>query len=516
MDYHFRVRRSQAWQWGVGALAGLLIVGVATREVGATPSAQPPQVPAIISAFEDVPDTSIYAPFINNLYAAGIVSGYTCGGTNPATGASEPCVAPANRPYYRPGSTVSRQQMSKFIDLGRRNIADATGTSLSLSGPLTVAGATNGSSLSLSGPLTVAGATTGSSLRLTGVLTGTSAVLTNSLYISSTAYIPIHARTTSGGEAVRGECLTPGANCYAVEGYTGVAGNYAAYFYGGKGVYAGSQDASAPGVDALANGTGAYGVSAVSDNYRGAYAARNNPAFYGLYVDSVAGESGTDNVADFQLGVRVVGNLTVLGSKSGYVVDAMQNVDGTALEAGDVVVIVGNSAPVLGEIPVVTVKKATSANDTAVAGVVDQALYVPDAVTLAAYTAQQDAQRAAMAARRQVESAAQAQGTKPDYAKIAMPQITISDSQGTVHATTAGPIASGSYANVVTLGAYKAVKVDASFGAIKAGDLLTSSPHAGYAMKVTDKAAANGAVIGKALGDLSSGTGLIPLMVTLK
>ena len=36
--------------------------------------------------------------------------------------------------------------------------------------------------------------------------------------------------------------------------------------------------------------------------------------------------------------------------------------------------------------------------------------------------------------------------------------------------------ARGGYANVVTLGSYKTVKVDASFGAIHAGDMLTTSP----------------------------------------
>jgi len=53
-------------------------------------------------------------------------------------------------------------------------------------------------------------------------------------------------------------------------------------------------------------------------------------------------------------------------------------------------------------------------------------------------------------------------------------------------------------------------------GPIHAGDLLTTSPHAGYAMKVTDRSQALGATIGKALAGLDSGTGLIPVLVTLK
>jgi hypothetical protein len=58
-------------------------------------------------------------------------------------------------------------------------------------------------------------------------------------------------------------------------------------------------------------------------------------------------------------------------------------------------------------------------------------------------------------------------------------------------------------------------KVDASFGAIDVGDLLTSSPTAGHAMRVSDRSQAVGALVGKALGPLASGCGLIPILVTL-
>jgi len=42
-------------------------------------------------------------------------------------------------------------------------------------------------------------------------------------------------------------------------------------------------------------------------------------------------------------------------------------------------------------------------------------------------------------------------------------------------------------------------KVDATYGAIEVGDLLTTSPTPGYAMKATDPAKAFGAIVGKAL-----------------
>ena len=58
-------------------------------------------------------------------------------------------------------------------------------------------------------------------------------------------------------------------------------------------------------------------------------------------------------------------------------------------------------------------------------------------------------------------------------------------------------------------------KVDASYGPIAVGDLLTSSPTIGCAMKATDPNSAFGAVIGKALRALPSGQALIPILITL-
>ena len=59
-------------------------------------------------------------------------------------------------------------------------------------------------------------------------------------------------------------------------------------------------------------------------------------------------------------------------------------------------------------------------------------------------------------------------------------------------------------------------KVDAQFGAIEVGDMLTTSPTPGYAMKTTDPFQAFGAVIGKALRALPSGQALIPILIALQ
>ncbi len=74
-------------------------------------------------------------------------------------------------------------------------------------------------------------------------------------------------------------------------------------------------------------------------------------------------------------------------------------------------------------------------------------------------------------------------------------------------------VVAGQYVSIVTLGAFEAIKVDASYGAIQPGDLLVSSPNPGYAMKGTNPGV--GTVIGKALGALAEGTGTIPVLVTL-
>jgi hypothetical protein len=59
-------------------------------------------------------------------------------------------------------------------------------------------------------------------------------------------------------------------------------------------------------------------------------------------------------------------------------------------------------------------------------------------------------------------------------------------------------------------------KVDAQYGAIEIGDLLTTSDTPGHAMKVADPTSAFGAVIGKALRPLRQGRQLIPILIALQ
>jgi len=59
-------------------------------------------------------------------------------------------------------------------------------------------------------------------------------------------------------------------------------------------------------------------------------------------------------------------------------------------------------------------------------------------------------------------------------------------------------------------------KVSAENGPIERGDLLVSSSRSGYAMKGTDRDRLIGAVIGKALAPLKSGSGVIEVLVSLQ
>ncbi len=58
--------------------------------------------------FEDVAVGSTFYLYVERVASRGIVSGYPCGGPG------EPCVAPSNRPYFRPFNNATRGQMAKI------------------------------------------------------------------------------------------------------------------------------------------------------------------------------------------------------------------------------------------------------------------------------------------------------------------------------------------------------------------------------------------------------------------
>ncbi|GAB3643335.1 hypothetical protein GCM10027423_39720 [Spirosoma arcticum] len=78
----------------------------------------------------------------------------------------------------------------------------------------------------------------------------------------------------------------------------------------------------------------------------------------------------------------------------------------------------------------------------------------------------------------------------------------------------AGTLASGQHPVALTGRVY--CRVDAQYGAIRPGDLLTTSPTTGHAMKATDSGQAQGAILGKAMTSLETGAGLVLVLVSLQ
>lgn len=266
----------------------------------------------------------------------------------------------------------------------------------------------------------------------------------------------------------------------ALEAYGNVNGNGITAYGGQNGVEGHSSGTSSSGVSGYctsSNGSGVRGEGFVGvEGYN--YAA-NGAGIYGY-------GGGTNGYGVLSVGrAYVLGDLAVTGSKLGYVVDLVKNGDFVALEPGDVVEIAGYEPAIVGDIPVTIVRRATSARASAVLGPIDCAVAIDP--VLASTTA------------------SPAAGLEPNPHS---PEVATARSPRRA----SGSIAPGEYGNVVTLGAFRAIRVDSSFGVIRAGDLLVASPNAGYAMLDSDPRV--GTVIGKALADWSGGAGEIPVMVS--
>ena len=243
----------------------------------------------------------------------------------------------------------------------------------------------------------------------------------------------------------------------------------------GLGVYGESQNSTGV-VGRSTSGRGVEGYTQANDQY-GVY-GKNESSQGGIGVVGYAPNgTGVGVLGEGPgFGVYAKGDLRVdgysifSGGKSGYVVEVAQNDDVVPLETGDLVAISGVGPAVMGEIPVIQVRRARAEQAGAIVGIVDK------------------------------HFSPAPEGTDPS----ALSKSAIDDAA----------IGPGEHLTIVTLGAYKAIRVDASYGAIAPGDRLVASPHPGYAMRAD--APLPGTIVGKALGALPSGTGAIPVIVTLQ
>ena len=189
--------------------------------------------------------------------------------------------------------------------------------------------------------------------------------------------------------------------------------------------------------------------------------------------------------ADNNYGLYTPDNLYSLNyHMSGAVMHVAQNGGSETLQPGDVVVFSGMTAPLeAGGPPIVQVARATSANSTAVAGVVYNRLDI-----------------------KAVTGKWQADGQ---------------DAAAGLGVTIEGPVPPAGYLLLVVQGLAQ-VKASAVAGPIRPGDLLSSAGQVGYASKTAEvsieglRMAVPGTVFGKALEPLDKGQRLIYVFVTLQ
>ncbi|HTF91104.1 MAG TPA: hypothetical protein VK843_22000 [Planctomycetota bacterium] len=303
----------------------------------------------------------------------------------------------------------------------------------------------------------------------------------------------VYGTVTTAGAGVWGDS-SGGDGVYGVTygGGHGVRGNS---YTTDSGVY-GENNYGGPGVEGVASG-GGNGVTGRADYPYQVCAGVYGEHTGGMY--GIAGRSTTGTIFGNDIGVWgetggssgwamfasgrmfVNGDLYVAGSKVGCVTDIVKNGGGEPLEIGDLVEIQGADDAVLGELPVIVVRKATSANATAVLGPISTAMSVGE----------------------NRMKPPPASDPKLENLGPALPRFQLTSAEGA--------IAPGGFGQVVTLGSYKALKVDASFGGVRPGDLLVASPNPGYAMLARDPSV--GTVIGKSLGSLAGGTGTVAVLV---
>jgi hypothetical protein len=66
--------------------------------------------PVTGQTYQDVPPSDTFYTWIERLSQQGVMGGYPCG-----TRANEPCVPPANLPYFRPYNHATRAQVAKIV-----------------------------------------------------------------------------------------------------------------------------------------------------------------------------------------------------------------------------------------------------------------------------------------------------------------------------------------------------------------------------------------------------------------
>ncbi len=285
----------------------------------------------------------------------------------------------------------------------------------------------------------------------------------------------VMATNTSSGWGLRGESTE--ASGYGVYGYNGSASTSA---YGGGVLgktrtngYGVRGEAPATGYGYGGYFTGRIGVRAYGQgtNVEMGYAGYFTSEYYrGIYAKSLTG--WYDGYFDGVGGIYVAGGVWPLRADRTVVVNGGDE----ALEPGDVVAIAGVSRPLMaGGEPLLAVRKASGAADTAVVGVVVQAVRVQE-----------------------VERREDPAGQK---------SVDVQPVEGN--------IPPGGYLAIVSHGLVPAVKVSgAKAEGLRVGDLVCPAA-SGKAEKAETQYQA-GTILGKVAGPYDPKTGTVPVFVTLQ
>ena len=278
--------RRNSSRWVAVVLAIVLAGLVAFSGTGSTASAQSPQpkpermapqanCPPDGQCFADVPPSNPFYNYANTLYREDIVTGYACGGPG------EPCGA-YNRPYFRPGSSVTRQQMTKFIDAARTmpGIFINTSTSaLPLYSRTTV----------LDGIALYGESSSGDAISALAAAPNRSAVLARNTGGGFGVYADVTGNgfgvwARSGGQAVHGETT---GNADAVVGRNGTAGRSGVYgLHTGAGIGVTGRSTS---------GLGVLGDSGGDNGVMGQSSSSGDSGVYGLNTNGGFGVAGRTN-----------------------------------------------------------------------------------------------------------------------------------------------------------------------------------------------------------------------------
>lgn len=261
--------------------SGPVAAGQSSPSARPEPSAPQATCPPGGQCFADVLPGSPFYDYTNSLYRDDVISGYACGGPG------EPCDA-QNRPYYRPGSDVTRAQMSKFVDNARHLPGISIDTDTDPQPIYANTGATNG--IGIEG---IHGSFVGTA---PGVRGGTASFSNDAVGV-----LGLVAPTN------------PGTNSAGVRGINNGTGNSGIGVYGshaGQGVGVRGSSATGTGVSGSTGGTGttAAGVSGSAGGAaRGVVGLNNNVGAEGTGVQGIHQGGGEGVTGTSVTGVGVYG-----------------------------------------------------------------------------------------------------------------------------------------------------------------------------------------------------------------